>query len=169
MELDAATHTGVDDVRDLQELLRFRPSRDRFRVVIVDEVHMLSKAAFNALLKSIEEPPPYVLWVFATTDGETGFYPHAHVPIRGPGDLHALAELMYDAGFNVYVLRLPDYGTPGHTISEVSWESALHQVQQCYRLLNRGGGKVHVAWAEATARGPRPRLRFNPTPASPKP
>ncbi len=68
VELDAATHTGVDDVRDLQELLRFRPSRDRFRVVIVDEVHMLSKAAFNALLKSIEEPPPYVLWVFATTE-----------------------------------------------------------------------------------------------------
>jgi len=68
VELDAATHTGVDDVRDLQELLRFRPTRDRFRVVIVDEVHMLSKAAFNALLKSIEEPPPYVLWVFATTE-----------------------------------------------------------------------------------------------------
>ena len=68
VELDAATHTGVDQVRDLQELLRFRPSRDRFRVVIVDEVHMLSKAAFNALLKSVEEPPPYVLWVFATTE-----------------------------------------------------------------------------------------------------
>ena len=68
VELDAATHTGVDDVRDLQELLRFHPTRDRFRVVIVDEVHMLSKAAFNALLKSIEEPPPYVLWVFATTE-----------------------------------------------------------------------------------------------------
>ena len=55
-------------MRDLQDLLRFRPTRDRFRVVIVDEVHMLSKAAFNALLKSIEEPPPYVLWVFATTE-----------------------------------------------------------------------------------------------------
>lgn len=68
VELDAATHTGVDDVRDLQELLRFRPTRDRYRVVIVDEVHMLSKSAFNALLKSIEEPPPYVLWVFATTE-----------------------------------------------------------------------------------------------------
>ena len=68
VELDAATNTGVEDVRDLQELLRFHPTRDRFRVVIVDEVHMLSKAAFNALLKSIEEPPPYVLWVFATTE-----------------------------------------------------------------------------------------------------
>ncbi len=68
VELDAATHTGVDNVRDLQDLLRFRPSRDRYRVLIVDEVHMLSRAAFNALLKSIEEPPPYVLWVFATTE-----------------------------------------------------------------------------------------------------
>ena len=68
VELDAATHTGVDDVRDLQELLRYRPVRDRYRVLIVDEVHMLSKAAFNALLKTVEEPPPYILWVLATTE-----------------------------------------------------------------------------------------------------
>ncbi len=68
IEMDAATHTGVDEVRDLQELLRFHPTRDRFRVIIVDEVHMLSKSAFNALLKTIEEPPPYILWIFATTD-----------------------------------------------------------------------------------------------------
>jgi DNA polymerase-3 subunit gamma/tau len=68
IEMDAATHTGVDDVRDLQDLLRYRPTRDRYRVIIVDEVHMLSKAAFNALLKTIEEPPPYILWVFATTE-----------------------------------------------------------------------------------------------------
>jgi DNA polymerase-3 subunit gamma/tau len=68
IEMDAATHTGVDEVRELQELLRFHPTRDRFRVIIVDEVHMLSKSAFNALLKTIEEPPPYILWIFATTD-----------------------------------------------------------------------------------------------------
>ena len=68
IEMDAATHTGVDDVRELQELLRYHPTRDRFRVIIVDEVHMLSKSAFNALLKTIEEPPPYILWIFATTD-----------------------------------------------------------------------------------------------------
>ncbi len=68
VELDAATHTGVDDVRELQELLRYRPVRDRYRVLIVDEVHMLSKSAFNALLKTIEEPPPYILWIFATTE-----------------------------------------------------------------------------------------------------
>ncbi len=68
IEMDAATHTGVDDVRDLQDLLRYHPTRDRYRVMIVDEVHMLSKSAFNALLKTIEEPPPYLLWVFATTE-----------------------------------------------------------------------------------------------------
>jgi DNA polymerase-3 subunit gamma/tau len=67
-ELDARDPHQVDDVRDLQELLRFHPEpRRACRVVIVDRV-MLSKAAFNALLKSIEEPPPYVLWVFATTE-----------------------------------------------------------------------------------------------------
>lgn len=68
IEIDAATNTGVEDVRKLQELLRFRPTRDRYRVMIVDEVHMLSKSAFNALLKTIEEPPPYILWIFATTE-----------------------------------------------------------------------------------------------------
>lgn len=61
-----------------------------------------------------------------------------------PGDLHELADVLFDSDYNVYVLRLPDYGTPGHTISEVSWESSLYQVQQCYQLLARGGGQVHV-------------------------
>lgn len=68
IEIDAATHTGVDNVRELQEMLRYRPTRDRYRVIIVDEVHMLSKSAFNALLKSLEEPPSYILWIFATTE-----------------------------------------------------------------------------------------------------
>ena len=68
VELDAATHTGVDDVRELQSLLRYRPSRDRYRVIIVDEVHMLSRSAFNALLKSLEEPRPWILWILATTE-----------------------------------------------------------------------------------------------------
>ncbi len=68
IEIDAATHTQVEKVRDLQDLLRYRPTRDRFRVIIFDEVHMLSQASFNALLKTIEEPPPYILWVFATTE-----------------------------------------------------------------------------------------------------
>ncbi len=68
IEMDAATHTKVEEIRELQELLRYHPTRDRFRVIIVDEVHMLSRSSFNALLKTIEEPPPYILWIFATTE-----------------------------------------------------------------------------------------------------
>lgn len=67
-----------------------------------------------------------------------------HGVTSSPGDLRDLALVMHEAGFNVYVLRLPDYGTPGNTISEVSWESAMQQVLQSYRLLARGGGKVHM-------------------------
>ena len=68
IEIDGASNRGIDDVRELRELLQFRPTRDRFRVLIVDEVHMLTREAFNALLKSLEEPPPYILWIFATTE-----------------------------------------------------------------------------------------------------
>ncbi len=67
-----------------------------------------------------------------------------HGVSTGPGDLRDLAEDFYQAGFNVYVLRLPDYGKPGHTLSETTWESALNQVRQGYHLLARGGGKVHL-------------------------
>jgi DNA polymerase-3 subunit gamma/tau len=70
IEMDAASHTGVDDVRNLQERLSYAPSRSRRKVYIVDEVHMLSKAAWNAFLKTLEEPPPHVLFVFATTEPE---------------------------------------------------------------------------------------------------
>lgn len=68
IEIDGASNRGIDDVRELRELLQFRPTRDRFRVLIVDEVHMLTREAFNALLKSLEEPPSYILWIFATTE-----------------------------------------------------------------------------------------------------
>jgi DNA polymerase-3 subunit gamma/tau len=68
VELDGASNRGIDDVRELRELLRYRPARDRYRVIIIDEVHMLTREAFNALLKSLEEPPPYILFVLATTE-----------------------------------------------------------------------------------------------------
>ena len=68
VELDGASNRGIEDVRELRDLLRYRPSRDRFRVIIIDEVHMLTREAFNALLKSLEEPPSYILFVFATTE-----------------------------------------------------------------------------------------------------
>jgi DNA polymerase-3 subunit gamma/tau len=68
IEIDAASNTGVDDVRDVIENAQYTPARGRFKVYLIDEVHMLSKSAFNALLKTLEEPPPHVKFLLATTD-----------------------------------------------------------------------------------------------------
>ena len=68
LEMDAASKTGVDDIRDLIEFSRYGPSIAKFKIFIIDEVHMLSKQAFNALLKTLEEPPEYLKFVFATTE-----------------------------------------------------------------------------------------------------
>lgn len=68
LEIDAASNTGVDNIRDLRENVNYSASIGKYRVYIVDEVHMLSTAAFNALLKTIEEPPPHVIFIFATTE-----------------------------------------------------------------------------------------------------
>ena len=68
IEIDGASHTGVDDVRELRESVRYLPSTSRYKIYIIDEVHMLSTSAFNALLKTLEEPPPHVIFVFATTE-----------------------------------------------------------------------------------------------------
>ncbi len=70
LEIDAASNTGVDNVRELIENAQYMPSRGRYKVYLIDEVHMLSKAAFNALLKTLEEPPGHVKFLFATTDPE---------------------------------------------------------------------------------------------------
>ena len=67
-EIDGASHTGVDDVRELRESVRYQPARCRYKIYIIDEVHMLSTSAFNALLKTLEEPPPHVVFIFATTE-----------------------------------------------------------------------------------------------------
>ncbi len=67
-EIDAATYTGVDNVRELREVTQFQPARDRYRIFIIDEAHMLSSASWNALLKILEEPPPFVVFMFATTE-----------------------------------------------------------------------------------------------------
>lgn len=68
IEIDAASNTGVDDIRDLRDKINFSPTEGRFKVYIIDEVHMLSTAAFNALLKTLEEPPPHVKFILATTE-----------------------------------------------------------------------------------------------------
>jgi DNA polymerase III subunit gamma/tau len=68
LEMDAASNTGIDDIREIIEAVRYKPAAARYRVFIIDEVHMLSKAAFNGLLKTLEEPPPHVKFIFATTE-----------------------------------------------------------------------------------------------------
>jgi DNA polymerase-3 subunit gamma/tau len=68
LEIDGASNTGVDDVREIIENVRYQPAKSRFKIYIIDEVHMLSTSAFNALLKTLEEPPAHVKFIFATTD-----------------------------------------------------------------------------------------------------
>jgi len=68
IEMDAASHTGIDDIREIIDSVRYGPVSAPYKVFIIDEVHMLSKAAFNGLLKTLEEPPPYVKFIFATTE-----------------------------------------------------------------------------------------------------
>jgi len=67
-EIDGASNRGIDQIRDLRENVKYPPANSRYRIFIIDEVHMLTKEAFNALLKTLEEPPPHVVFIFATTE-----------------------------------------------------------------------------------------------------
>jgi DNA polymerase-3 subunit gamma/tau len=68
IEIDGASNTGVNDIREIKDEVLFAPSNSKYKIYIIDEVHMLSNSAFNALLKTIEEPPPYIVFIFATTE-----------------------------------------------------------------------------------------------------
>lgn len=68
IEIDAASNNGVDNIREIREEVAYRPAEGRYKVYIIDEVHMLSTGAFNALLKTLEEPPSYVIFILATTE-----------------------------------------------------------------------------------------------------
>lgn len=81
IEIDGASHTGVDNVRDLQEKALYAPLRGRYKIYIIDEIHMLSTAAFNALLKILEEPPSHLIFIFATTE-----------PHRIPSTIHSRCQ-----------------------------------------------------------------------------
>jgi DNA polymerase III subunit gamma/tau len=114
IEIDAASHNGVDDARDLRERAFFAPVRDRFKVYIIDEAHMVTTAAFNALLKLVEEPPDFLVFVFATTEPDkvlttirsrTHHYPFRLIP---PGVLRAhLESICTKEGIQVEPAVLP--------------------------------------------------------------
>jgi len=103
VEIDAASHNGVDDARELRERAVFAPARDRYKIFILDEAHMVTQQGFNALLKIVEEPPEHVKFIFATTEPEkvittirsrTHHYPFRLVP---PGELLRYLEQLVDA------------------------------------------------------------------------
>ena len=134
LEIDAASNTGVDKMRDLRESARYGTARDRFKIFIIDEAHMLSNAAFNALLKTLEEPPPHVKFILATTE-----YPKIPVtivsrcqqydfkPISFPLILERLKVLSQEEGIKIseYSLRAVVSAAEG---SMRDAQSALDQI-----------------------------------------
>ncbi|MCX6797133.1 MAG: DNA polymerase III subunit gamma/tau, partial [Candidatus Doudnabacteria bacterium] len=90
IEIDAASNTGVDNIRELIEHIKFSPSAGKYKVFIIDEVHMLSKGAFNALLKTLEEPPEHAIFILATT--EAGKVPATIISRTQKFDFKALSE-----------------------------------------------------------------------------
>ena len=134
LEIDAASNTGVDNIRDLRESARYGTARDRFKIFIIDEAHMLSNQAFNALLKTLEEPPPHVKFILATTE-----YPKIPVtivsrcqqydfkPISFPLILERLKVLSQEEGIKIseYSLRAVVSAAQG---SMRDAQSALDQI-----------------------------------------
>ncbi|MFG6475141.1 DNA polymerase III subunit gamma and tau [Microbacterium sp. P06] len=129
VEIDAASHNGVDDARDLRERAIFAPARDRFKIFILDEAHMVTQQGFNALLKLVEEPPDHVKFIFATTEPEkvlgtirsrTHHYPFRLVPPAAM--LEYVQELSETEGVDVQAGVLPlvvraGGGSPRDTLS----------------------------------------------------
>jgi DNA polymerase-3 subunit gamma/tau len=114
IEIDAASHGGVDDARDLREKAYFAPVRDRYKIYIIDEAHMVTKQGFNALLKLVEEPPPHLRFIFATTEPDkviptirsrTHHYPFRLIPPRLLTDY--LGQLCAQEGVAIEPAALP--------------------------------------------------------------
>lgn len=129
VEIDAASHNGVDDARDLRERAIFAPARDRFKIFILDEAHMVTQQGFNALLKLVEEPPEHVKFIFATTEPEkvlgtirsrTHHYPFRLVPpaamLEYVEELCATEGVAVEAGVLSLVVRAGG-GSPRDTLS----------------------------------------------------
>jgi len=129
VEIDAASHNGVDDARDLRERAVFAPARDRFKIFILDEAHMVTQQGFNALLKLVEEPPAHVKFIFATTEPEkvlgtirsrTHHYPFRLVPpaamLEYVEELCAQEGVKVEAGVLPLVVRAGG-GSPRDTLS----------------------------------------------------
>ena len=161
--MDAASHNGVDDVRQINEAVRYSPVSARYKVYIIDEVHMLSGAAFNALLKTLEEPPPHVKFVFATTEIRK-------VPITVLSrcqrfdlrrvDAAALVEHLEDD------LRARKTSRPSRKRSALIARAAEGSVRDALSLMDQAiahaAGAVRAEDIRADARPRRPHARHRP-------
>ena len=122
IEIDAASNTGVDNIRDLREKAMIAPSEGKYKVYIIDEVHMLSKSAFNALLKTLEEPPEHVIFILATTDLEK-------VPVT------------ITSRSQVYTFRLADPELMFSHLKEISKKEKIKISDAALKIVvSRGGG-----------------------------
>ena len=150
IEIDAASHGGVDDARDLREKAFFAPVRDRYKIYIIDEAHMVSPQGFNALLKLVEEPPPHLRFIFATTEPEkvlptirsrTHHYPFRLIPPRLLSDY--LSRLCAEEGVAIEAAALP-------LVVRAGGGSARDTLSVLDQLLG-GAGPTGVTHALATA------------------
>lgn len=133
------TRTLALSAWDLARTRRTRPDTPRGHIIFLRAQQRLLQAFENE--RSIPEGDRSMLRV---PDSSRGTVLLIHGVSTGPGDLYELAEILYSEDYTVWVVRLPDYGTEGDTISKVSWESALELVRQRFHLLGRGGGRIHV-------------------------
>ena len=144
LELDAASRTGVDDIRDILDGVRYKPTNCRYKIYIIDEVHMLSKSAFNALLKTLEEPPAHVKFIFATT--EIRKVPVTVLSRCQRFDLQRLSIDNLMSLFNKIVaaedLKADDEAL--HTIAAAADGSARDGLSLLDQAISLGGGKVRA-------------------------
>jgi DNA polymerase-3 subunit gamma/tau len=127
IEIDAASNRGIDEIRDLREKINFRPNEARYKVYIIDEVHMLTKEAFNALLKTLEEPPPHAVFVLATTE-----------PDRVPETVRSRCQ-RFD------FRRIPTQEIVGHLTAILEQENARASQEALVTVARRATGSMRDA------------------------
>ncbi len=120
LEIDGATHTKAEEARDLMQAARYMPARDRYKVFIIDEVHMLSKAAFNALLKTLEEPPPHVVFLLATTEA------------------HSIPETIHSRAQHFVFRRVPSARVARY-LQQICRDAGIEAEPEALEIVARGG------------------------------
>ncbi len=143
-EMDAASHTGVDDIREILDGVRYPPSNLKYKVYIIDEAHMLSKSAFNALLKTLEEPPARVMFILATTEAEK-----LPVTVRSRCQRFDLRRLGMDeiAAYLQSVLKQEEIGFEEDAVQEIARSadgSVRDALSLCERVLAFSGKSIAV-------------------------